>query len=119
MASQYKFLSFLKNRLKQLQLSNQLPELESLNLSDTSAVEKIIYLNELGVIEFLRSRTKTGISNKGLASILSAITDENPETIRPHLNRLQTDKDNCNPKHPYATQKTVDRVKKQLTDLGF
>lgn len=89
-----------------------------LDLSDTTAVEKIIYLNELGIIDFLRTKTKTGISNGSLASVIGAITGMNPDTIKSSLNRLPKDR-NIDNKHPYHTEKTVARVKTFLTKLGF
>ncbi len=94
------------------------PEPEPLDLSDTSAVEKIIYLNELGIIDFLRTKAKAGISNGGLASVLSGITGVKPETIKPSLNRLSNN-DIADKNHPYSTQKTVDKIKVFLTKLGF
>ena len=87
-------------------------------MSDTSAVEKIIYLNELGIIDFLRTKAKAGISNGGLASVLSGITGVKPETIKPSLNRLSNN-DIADKNHPYSTQKTVDKIKVFLTKLGF
>lgn len=94
------------------------PEPEPLDLSDTSAVEKIIYLNELGIIDFLRTKAKAGISNGGLATVLSGITGVKPDTIRPSLNRLSNN-DTADKNHPYSTQKTVDKIKVFLTKLGF
>lgn len=94
------------------------PEPEPLDLSHTSAVEKIIYLNELGIIDFLRTKAKAGISNGGLASVLSGITGVKPETIKPSLNRLSNN-DIADKNHPYSTQKTVDKIKVFLTKLGF
>lgn len=93
-------------------------EPEPLDLSDTSAVEKIIYLNELGVIDFLRTKTKMGVSNGGLASVLSGITGIKAETIKPSLNRLSNN-DIIDNKHPYYTTKTVDKIKTLLIKLGF
>lgn len=89
-----------------------------LDLSNTTAVEKIIYLNELGIIDFLRTKTKVGISNGGLASVISAMTGMNPDTIKSSLNRLPKDSEIDN-KHPYYTKKTVEKVKTFLTKLGF
>ena len=93
-------------------------ETEPLDLSDSSGVEKIIYLNELGIIDFLRTKTKVGISNGGLASVLSGITGMNPNTIKSSLNRLPKDNKIDN-KHPYYTTKTVDKIKTFLIKLGF
>jgi hypothetical protein len=112
-----RYESFLKERLQELNKPEQ-PEPEPLDLSDTTAVEKIIYLNELGVIDFLRTKTKAGISNGGLASVLSGITGIKADTIRPSLNRLvKNDTDDKN--HPYFTTKTVDKIKLFLSQLGF
>ena len=94
------------------------PEPEPLDLSDSNVVEKIIYLNELGIIDFLRTKAKAGISNGGLASVLSGITGAKPETIKPSLNRLSNN-DIADKNHPYSTQKTVDKIKVFLTKLGF
>lgn len=93
-------------------------EPEPLDLSESNAVEKIIYLNELGIIDFLRTKAKAGISNGGLASVLSGITGVKPETIKPSLNRLSNN-DTADKNHPYSTQKTVDKIKVFLTKLGF
>lgn len=93
-------------------------EPDPLDLSDSNAVEKIIYLNELGIIDFLRTKAKAGISNGGLASVLSGITGVKPETLKPSLNRLSNN-DTADKNHPYSTQKTVDKIKIFLTKLGF
>lgn len=119
--SSYKIMEFLKQRKQELEKdlnpTSQQPEPE-LDLSDTSAVEKIIYLNELGIIDFLRTKTKAGISNGGLASVLSGITGIKAETIKPSLNRLSNN-DTIDNKHPYYTTKTVEKIKTFLIKLGF
>ena len=93
-------------------------EPEPLDLSDTTTVEKIIYLNELGIIDFLRTKTKTGISNNGLASTLSGITGSKAETIKPSINRIANN-DTDDQRHPYYNKIKVDKIKKILTQLGF
>jgi hypothetical protein len=75
-------------------------------------------LNELGIIDFLRTKTKAGISNGGLASVLSGITGIKAETIKPSLNRLSNN-DIIDNKHPYYTTKTVEKIKTFLIKLGF
>lgn len=117
-----KIISFLESKKSVIENNiaptTQQIETESLDLSDTSAVEKIIYLNELGIIDFLRSKTKAGISNTALASVLSGITGIKAETIRPSLNRLSKN-DTIDNKHPYYATKTVDKIKSFLIKLGF
>jgi hypothetical protein len=110
-------LKYQVNKLIKEQLEKK-REPELIDLSDTSAVEKIIYLNELGIIDYLRNNTTTGISNNSLASVLSGITGIKPKTISPSLNRL-TKKDVEDNKHPYYKSETVQKVKTFLTKLGF
>jgi hypothetical protein len=91
-------------------------DLEPLDLSDTTAVEKIIYLEKLGVLDFLRN--KHHVSTNGLASALSAITGEKVITVQPMLNAIfnkQTGQKN----NPLESTKPVKKVKKHLNDIGF
>lgn len=91
-------------------------DLESLDLSDTTATEKIIYLEKLGVLDFLRN--KQHVSTNGLASALSAITGENIKTLQPMLNPI-FNKQAGQKNNPLESTKTVRKVKKHLNDLGF
>lgn len=101
-SSYKKIISFLETRKSELLPESSLSE--SVDLSDTSAVEKIIYLNELGIIDFLRTKSKAGISNSSLASILSGITGIKADTLKPSLNRLSLN-DKLDNRHPYYTKK--------------
>jgi hypothetical protein len=106
------YQSFLKERLEELNKPQQ-PEPEPLDLSDSSAVEKIIYLNELGIIDFLRTKPEFIGSTNLMATFLSAITGEKSKTLQTSLNRLiNNDTDDKN--HPYKTQKTVNKVRQTL-----
>jgi hypothetical protein len=106
------YQSFLKERLEELNKPQQ-PEPEPLDLSDSSAVEKIIYLNELGIIDFLRTKPAFIGSTNLMATFLSAITGEKSKTLQTSLNRLiNNDTDDKN--HPYKTQKTVNKVRQTL-----
>lgn len=116
LSSYKKIISFLKTRKSELEPESSLSE--PFDLSDTSAVEKIIYLNELGIIDFLRTTSKAGISNSSLASILSGITGIKVDTLKPSLNRLSSN-DKLDNRHPYYTEKTVIKVRKFLDNLGF
>jgi hypothetical protein len=120
----YKILDFqdcMQDIVKELNknVSNKgvtLPDFESLDLSDTTAVEKIIYLEKLGVLDFLRS--KQHISTNGLASALSAITGENIKTLQSMLNPI-FNKQAGQKNNPLESTKTVQKVKKHLNDIGF
>lgn len=113
-----KIISFLETKKSELEVTPEPESFAEIDLSDSSGVQKIIYLNELGIIDFLRTKTKAGISNGGLASVLSGITGLKPGTIKSSLNRL-SNKDIADHRHPYYTKKTVDKIKKNLNDLGF
>lgn len=116
LSSYNKIISFLETRKSELEPESTLSE--PLDLSDAKAVEKIIYLNELGIIDFLRTKTKAGISNNSLASILSGITGIKADTIKPSLNRLSSN-DKLDIRHPYFNEKTVAKVRTFLAKLGF
>ena len=113
---------FLEQRKQELETESKenktIKNVQDIDLSNSNAVEKIIYLNELGIIDFLRTKTKAGISNGGLASVLSGITGIKAETIKPSLNRLSNN-DTIDNKHPYYTTKTVEKIKTFLIKLGF
>ena len=116
LSSYKKIILFLETRELELKPASSI--FEPLDLSDAKEVEKIIYLNELGIIDFLRTKTKAGISNNSLASILSGITGTKADTIKPSLNRLSSN-DKLDNRHPYYNDKTVAKVRTFLTKLGF
>lgn len=94
----------------------QQPEPEAIDLSDTTATEKIIYLQKLGVIDFLRD--KNNVSINGLATVLSAITGAKIETLQPMLNPIISQ--NAGQKNnPLNSKNTVSKVEKQLINIGF
>lgn len=88
------------------------------DLSNINAVQKVIYLNELGIIDLLRKEHCFMASTNHLAKIITAITGEKQTTIQPYLNALLSDTGAEN-KHPYYTKKTVEKVQTQLINLGF
>ena len=112
-----RYESFLNDRLQELNQPQQ-PEPEPFDLSDTSTVEKIIYLNELGIIDFLRTKPEFIGSTNLMATVLSAITGIKATTLQPSLNRL-TSNDTADKNHPYRTKKTVDKVRQTLIDKNI
>lgn len=109
------YLNLLNNKLLE---QTQQTEPEPFDLSDTSAVEKIIYLNELGIIDFLKTKPEFIGSTNLMATILSAITDVKASTLQTSLNRLNN-KDTDDKNHPYRTKKTVERVRQTLNDKNI
>lgn len=93
---------------------------EAIDLSETTATEKIIYLHKLGIIDFLRNKQPFQSSTNSLATVLSAITGINPETkhiqsmLNPIINKEAGQKNN-----PLNSQKTVLKIETQLINIGF
>lgn len=85
-------------------------------LKGLSGPEKLVYLNELGILEFLKQKYPNVSQNK-LASVLSRITGV--RNLRPTLQAMESDHNRINPKNPYNNIKTATRVKTQLIQWGF
>lgn len=116
LSSYKKIILFLETRKLELEPESNLTE--PLDLSESSAVEKILYLNELGIIDFLRTKTEFTGSTNLMATFLSAITGEKATTLQTSLNRL-VNKDTEDKNHPYRTIKTVEKVKQSLLNKNI
>jgi hypothetical protein len=89
-----------------------------LDLSQTKATEKIIYLDQLGILDFLKKQSPFNTSTNKLATVLSAITGENASTLQSYLNPIYSNKvDEKN--NPLIKKTKVSKVKSQLTEQGF
>jgi hypothetical protein len=93
-------------------------EPETIDLSDTTATQKIIYLQKLGVIDFLRNKQPFLSSTHSLATVLSAVTGEKTGTIQPMLNPM-INKEAGQKNNPFRSKITVSKVEKQLINIGF
>ncbi|TDW51582.1 hypothetical protein EV144_101258 [Flavobacterium sp. 270] len=93
-------------------------ESEIYDLSNTSVVQKIIYLNELGIIDFLKRKPEFIASTNLMATILSSITGEKASTLQPSLNRLISN-DIEDKNHPYNTKSTVNKVLQTLNSKNI
>ncbi|HIB46877.1 MAG TPA: hypothetical protein EYN07_02380 [Flavobacteriaceae bacterium] len=107
-----------KNRYRYKKKESETKTESLLDLSDSSLTEKIIYLELLGVLKFIRENSKFGISNNSLASLVSAITGGKPETIQSYINPIG------NPSvgqknNPMNKEEGVEAIKSKLIDLGF
>lgn len=89
-----------------------------IDLSDSTLSEKIIYLELLGIIDFIRSKYKYGVSVNQIASVLSAITGGKVQSIQSAINPIN------NPSvsqrnNPFENEKTVQKVRLKLIELGI
>jgi hypothetical protein len=109
-------IKFLQSTIKKIGIDTS-KEPEPLDLSDNSVVQKIIYLNELGIIDLLRKEPSFATSVNNLATVISAITGAKAQTVQPVLNALINKTNGKN--DPYNTISTVDKVKNHLINLGI
>jgi 50S ribosomal subunit-associated GTPase HflX len=116
LSSYNKIIFFLESKKLEFEPESTFPEL--LDLSETSAVKKIIYLNELGIIDFLKSKPEFIGSTNLMATFLSAITGVKTSTLQPSLNKLISE-DIDDQRHPYRTQSTVNEVRQTLIDKNI
>lgn len=91
---------------------------EIIDLSDTSIVGKIIYLEKLGIIDYLRSQKPFNTSVNSIATVLSAVTGAKATSIQPMLNPLLS-KDVYNKNNPLNSMKKVYSIENILLNIGF
>jgi hypothetical protein len=117
---QKKYTEYLQKWIIENKSNNLKVEEPEVDLSDTTATEKIIYLHELGIINFLRTKQPFSTSINSLATVLSAITGVKPETrhIQSMLNPMFS-KEAGQKNNPLNSKTTVAKVQKQLNDIGF
>lgn len=117
-------ISFKENMERKFSFENKLHQENKeehrniLDLSESKGTEKIIYLQELGILDYLRSREPFNISTRAMATAISAITGENATTIQSYLNPIvnpQTRQHN----NPLKSHKKVENIKHTLINLGF
>ena len=111
----YQFLTSWVKQKKEVPSST---ESSQIDLSDATATEKIIYLQKLGVIDFLRTKQPFNTSINSLATVLSAITGSKTSTIQPMLNPMLSKKV-VDKNNPMNSTKTVEKVESQLINIGF
>ena len=111
-------IAFIRVKIAECKYGKTEVEEVEIDLSDTSITEKIIYLQELGVIDFLKSKQPFLASTNSLATVLSAITGAKAGTIQSMINPILSKKiDDKN--NPMNSKKPVNRVQKQLNSIGF
>jgi|GEM_PF-2315842 len=100
---------------EELQNQNKAQTNELEDWSNTKAVEKLIFLNELGILEILKMNIPFNTSTNSLAMILSAITGENSTTLQSSLSAMNRNNKN----DPYNSKKLVNKTKSKLAQLKY
>lgn len=82
------------------------------------ATEKIIYLYQLGILDFLRSKAPFTTSTNRLAETLAKILDVKQETLQSNLNPI-FNIDVSQKNNPLNKETSVEKVKTYLAGIGF
>lgn len=85
--------------------------------SNSKLTEKIIALNEAGILDFLRNKEPFNFSVNSLAEFLSLCLGEKTTSIQSYINPIINKSDPS--KSPYNTKKTVKVVKQKLIKIGL
>lgn len=90
-----------------------------IDYSNSKVNEKVIALNELGVIKFLQENNPIcQTSTNKLAEVLSYLTGENAGTLQSYLNPIINNQA-LQEKSPYNSTKTVEKTKGKLINIGL
>lgn len=95
--------------------------LNAMNLNDEESLkitEKIVYLSELGVLDFLRNKQPFTSSINTLAEILSVILGEKRATLQSYLNPMFSS-GVIQSNNPLINNKSLSKVRTHLAEIGF
>lgn len=113
----------IKNRWGEIEYTyrkdlSDIPKESLTDLSDSTFSEKIIYVESLGVIDYLKTRAELGFSIKNIASLLSGITGENPDSIQSAINPINN-KQAKQKNNPMKNSKKVSKIHGKIIEKGF
>lgn len=95
-------------------LEKEIPQME---LFTANKSEKIVYLEQLGVLNFLRGKEPFNTSTNALAQAVSRFTGIKTGTVQSYLNPMNNS--DLNQKNNPLTNKRIDKIKDELLKLGF
>lgn len=114
----YKIKEFQRFIKAEIESHKTFEKEELIDLSDSTATEKIIYLNELGIIDFLRDKQPFNTTVNRLATVLSALTGEKAGTIQSYLNPT-LNSNTAQKNNPLIKTEKVKKIKQILIEIGF
>ena len=122
--SQKRKLKFLKSKLNQLKEQSPenkpIPKSETLlDYSNNPKIEKIVFLHELGILDYLQKKMIDELHNfspNKLAEIISTFTDIEQRTAQSYLNPMFSD---AKKKNTPLTKNNLKKVKEKLMKIGF
>jgi hypothetical protein len=109
--------NFIKVKIAELKYGKPLEEVE-VDLSDARPTEQIIYLQRLGIIDFLLKKQPFASSQNSLSTVLSAVTGIPITSLSPLLRRT-IQNDQTDSKNPLYSVKAVLKVETNLKNVGF
>jgi hypothetical protein len=93
-------------------------EIEIMDFSESTIVSKVVFLEKLGIIDFLRTKEPFNTSVNSLANVISSFSGAKSTSIQPLINAMLNnggfDKNN-----PLKSSKTVKSVINQLDKIGY
>ncbi len=110
-----KKIGLLEFKLQELSPKNRE---ESLDFSDSSALEKVVFLHRTGILDFLRKQSPFNSSTNRLAQFLSSITGEKTVTLQSYLNPIYSQQADQK-RNPLHKKSTVEKVEKHLNTMGI
>lgn len=118
-----KVVSVLKNEMEKKETEpqqtpdvNEQPEI-FLDYSDNTAAEKIVFLHELGILEFLMKKEPFNTSTNKLAEVISSFTGISQTTAQSYLNPIISNQFDA--KNNPLTPKQTKTVTEKLIKMGF
>ena len=118
----YKFKVSLNNlgKIKSVAIKDNsivIIEESIIDLSDTSIKGKIIYLELIGFLDYIKTQ-EPNLNNHQIASLISAFIGEDAKTIYSYINPILS-QGVLQKNNPFTNKKNVDKVKKQLINTGL
>jgi hypothetical protein len=104
-----------EKQTEQIQQLNEEQENEPISMSISM---KIIYLQRLGVIDFLRQEEPFSTSTNSLAKVFSRIIGAKPATVQPYLNAMLS-RDVNSKNNPLNSDDNVEAVEFYLAKMGY
>jgi len=105
-----------KYSLEPIKHSLETKEEVLMNYSDSKLTEKIIALDEMGVLDFLKAKEPFNMSTNRLAEYLSLCLGQKASSIQSYINPIINKSDQT--KSPYNTEKTVEKTRQKLIQIG-
>lgn len=111
-------ISFIRVKIAEYKYGKSEVDAVEIDLSETNAREKIIYLQKIGVIDFLRTKRPFNTNTNSLASFLSGITGIKTTSIYPMINPI-VNNTVSQKNNPMNSLKAVKKVEKELIRIGI